>query len=52
VALGFEGLDAENRARLFLYYEISEPSMFAAQSAKLADQLIRERHALLTAAHE
>jgi AcrR family transcriptional regulator len=51
-ALGFEGLDAENRARMFLYYEMSEPSMFAAQSAKLTDQLIRERHALLTAAHE
>jgi len=46
--LGFEGLEAENRARLLLYYEMSDPSVFAAQSKKLEEELIQERHALLT----
>jgi AcrR family transcriptional regulator len=47
--IGFEKLEAENRARLLLYYEMCEPSVFAKQSAKLEDQLIGVRHAFLTA---
>jgi hypothetical protein len=35
--------------RLLLYYEMSEPSVFAAQSAKFEDRLVGERHAFLTA---
>ena len=48
-ALGFEGMEAENRARLYLYYEMSEPAMFAAQSAEMEEQLILERHRFLIA---
>ena len=47
-ALGFEDLDAENRARLFLYYEMSEPMMFAEQSAEIEQQLVVKRHRFLT----
>ncbi len=47
-AHGFEGLDAENRARLYLYYEMSEPTVFAQQSAETEDALIRKRIDLLT----
>ena len=47
-ALGFKGLDAENRARLFLYYEMSEPAMFAEQTPEMEAALIGERHRLLT----
>ena len=45
----FKGLDAENRARLFLYYEVAEPTLFAKQSKKIRDQLVKSRHRLLTA---
>ena len=48
-AIGFEGGDAENRARLFLYYEMSEPGVFARQSKALGERLVIERHRLLTA---
>lgn len=47
-ALGFKGLDAENRARLFLYYEMSEPTMFAEQTPEKETALIKKRHQLLT----
>jgi len=48
-AIGFEGSDAENRARLFLYYEMSEPGVFARQSKDLGERLVIERHRFLTA---
>jgi AcrR family transcriptional regulator len=46
--LGFNELEAENRARLFLYYEMTEPAMFATQSKKTREKLIEARHRLLT----
>ncbi|MEA3275117.1 MAG: helix-turn-helix domain-containing protein [Pseudomonadota bacterium] len=46
--MGFGPLDVENRARLCLYYEMAEPTMFAAQATELEDRLIVERHRLLT----
>ncbi len=49
-ALGFRGADAENRARLFLYYEAAAPAMFAKLSPKRDEQLLLERHRLLTTA--
>ena len=51
-ALGFSGLDAENRARLFLYYEMAAPAMFAGPSPEQDEQLLVERHRFLTAATE
>lgn len=48
LAHGFDGLDAENRARLYLYYEMSEPAVFARQSEKTRDALISKRIELLT----
>lgn len=47
-ALGFEGLDAENRARLFLYYEMAAPAMFVEPSRESDEQLLIERHRFLT----
>jgi AcrR family transcriptional regulator len=47
---GFEGLDAENRARLLLYYEAAEPTLFAKQNRETRDQLVEYRLKLLTAA--
>ncbi len=47
-SLGFEDLEAENRARLFLYYEMSEPTMFADQSPEIEEQLVVKRHRFLT----
>ena len=49
-ALGFSGLDAESRARLFLYYEMAAPAMFAAPSPELDEELLQERHRFLTTA--
>lgn len=49
-ALGFTGLDAENRARLFLYYEAAAPAMFTELSREKREQLLLERHRFLTAA--
>ena len=46
--LGFSGADAENRARLFLYYEITAPVFFAQPAKKLAEHLLIERHRFLT----
>jgi AcrR family transcriptional regulator len=48
-ALGFTGLDAENRARLYLHYEMAAPAMFAGPSPDRDDQLLIERHRFLTA---
>lgn len=50
-ALGFEGLDAENRARLYLHYEMAAPAMFAGPSPEVDEQLLVERHRFLTASH-
>jgi len=50
VALGFRGSNAENRARLFLYYEAAAPAMFNRPSQKQDEQLLLERHQFLTTA--
>lgn len=50
-ALGFTGLDLENRARLYLHYEMAAPAMFTGPSAEREEQLLLERHRFLTAAH-
>jgi len=49
-ALGFTGLDAENRARLYLHYEMAAPAMFAGPSQERDEQLLMERHRFLTTA--
>jgi len=49
--LGFSGLDAENRARLFLHYEMAAPAMFAGPSSERDAELLAERHQFLTTAH-
>lgn len=46
-AAGFKGIDAENRARLLLYYEMSDQAFFAQQDAETNAQLIDERLKLL-----
>lgn len=48
--LGFRGLDAENRARLLLGFEMSAPAMFAKPDVKRDDELLVERHRFLTTA--
>jgi AcrR family transcriptional regulator len=50
-ALGFTELDAENRARLFLHYEMAAPAMFAGPSTERDEDLMKERHRFLTTAH-
>jgi len=49
-ALGFAGVDAENRARLYLGFEMSAPAMFAGPEPALDEQLLVERHRFLTTA--
>jgi len=49
-ALGFGGLDAENRARLFLHYEMAAPAMFVGPSPEDDEELLKERHRFLTTA--
>ena len=46
-AAGFEGLDAENRARLLLYYEMCDPAFFVTRDPETEDRLIEERLGLL-----
>ena len=46
-AAGFKGIDAENRARLLLYYEMADPAFFAEQNPETKAQLIDERLGLL-----
>jgi AcrR family transcriptional regulator len=48
-AIGFDQLEAESRARQFLYYEMAEPAVLAEQSPELEEKLLLARHALLTA---
>jgi len=49
--LGFSGLDLENRARLFLYFEMGAPAMFAGPTPERDEELLKERHRFLTTAH-
>lgn len=46
-AAGFAGLDAENRARLLLYYEMADPAFFATQDQATETRLIDARLKLL-----
>ncbi len=46
--LGFEPIEAECRARLFYYYELTEPAVLAEQSPETAEALLLTRHSLLT----
>jgi len=48
--LGFVGLDAECRARMFLYYEVAAPAIFPSLSSKQDERLLLERHRFLTKA--
>lgn len=48
-ALGFSGLDAENRARLFLHYEMADPAIFYNSSPEDEGVLLEMRHKFLTA---
>jgi len=50
--LGFEGLDLENRSRLFLYYEMSEFAFFAPPDDDTEQQLDEIRLNFLTAKPE
>ena len=47
-AIGFEGLEAENRAHLFMHYEAAAPAMFYSQTKEQDEVLLVERHRLLT----
>ncbi len=47
-AIGFQGLEAENRARLFLYYEAAAPAMFFDQTKEKDEALLVARHLFLT----
>jgi AcrR family transcriptional regulator len=42
-ALGFDPIEAESRARLFLYYEMAEPAVLAEQSPEMEEELIALR---------
>ena len=46
-AAGFKGIDADNRARLLLYYEMSSPAFFAKPNPETKDQLNDVRLRLL-----
>lgn len=46
-AAGFTGIDAENRARLLLYYEMSDPAFFAARDPDIENRLLDQRLNLL-----
>ena len=40
-----------NRARLFLYFEMGAPAMFAGPTPERDEELLKERHRFLTTAH-
>ena len=48
--MGFEGLDLENRSRLFLYYAMTEPAFFDPLSEETSQQLDQIRLKFLTSA--
>lgn len=47
-AMGFDEMESENRSRLLLCYEMSEPAIFGKQRVDFEDQLLVERHRFLT----
>ena len=47
-AIGFDEFDAENRARLFLYYEVAAPAMFFGATEEHEERLLVQRHRFLT----
>jgi AcrR family transcriptional regulator len=47
--VGFEGLDLENRSRLFLYYAMTEPAFFIPPDEETVRQLDQTRLEFLTA---
>lgn len=49
-ALGFAGIDLDNRARLFLFYEIASPATFLDRDGW--EERLIERHRLLTSPTE
>ena len=46
--LGFSGIEAEMRARLFVYYQLAEPSVLWREAKSKRREIIRRRHRLLT----
>ena len=46
--LGFRGSEAEMRARLFVYYQLAEPSILWRESKSKRREIIKLRHRLLT----
>ena len=46
--LGFDGVELENRTRLFLYHEIAAPAMFLPRDEQESESLMLERLRLLT----
>jgi AcrR family transcriptional regulator len=46
--LGFRGIEAEMRARLFVYYQLAEPSVLWREPKNKRREIIRLRHRLLT----
>ena len=46
--LGFSGIEAEMRARLFVYYQLAEPIVLWREPKSKRRELIRLRHRLLT----
>ena len=46
--LGFTGIEAEMRARLFVYYQLAEPSVLWREGQSKRREIIRRRHRLLT----
>jgi AcrR family transcriptional regulator len=48
LAMGFSGLDAENRARLFLHYEMADPAIHYESTPEDDEILLEMRHEFLT----
>ncbi len=46
--LGFSGAEAEMRARLFVYYQLAEPSILWREPKNKRREIIKLRHGLLT----
>jgi AcrR family transcriptional regulator len=46
--LGFSGIEAEMRARLFVYYQLAEPSVLWREPKSKRREIIQLRHRLLT----
>ena len=46
--LGFSGIEAEMRARLFVYYQLAEPSVLWREAKSKRREIIKRRHRLLT----